>query len=91
MGLPRVWGKVGHEVGEEIERVAEGKRDGASDDASSGEGLDNVNDRLKAGAQGQRLGIHWTVAYYALLVAGAYGFWTLRWSLTESKSALTQF
>lgn len=38
-----------------------------------------------------RLGIAWTVAYYVILVAGAFGFWRELWALTESSSALIQF
>jgi prenyl protein peptidase len=37
------------------------------------------------------LAIQWTVAYYALLFAGAFGFYTALWPLTESNSALVTF
>ena len=36
----------------------------------------------------QTRGIAWTVAYYILLVAGAYGFYALLFVLTESSYAL---
>ena len=37
-----------------------------------------------------RLGVAWTVAYYALLVAGAVGFWKGLWPLTESEGKLAE-
>ena len=38
--------------------------------------------------QGGPLGIWWTVAYYAILVGGAVGWWFSLWPLTESDTAL---
>lgn len=43
------------------------------------------------GGDGEELGVEWTVAYYALLVAGAGGFWALLWAWTESANALVAF
>lgn len=40
-------------------------------------------------AERKRLGIGWTVAYYALLLAGAVSFRRALWPLTESEHALT--
>lgn len=40
---------------------------------------------------GGRLGIHWTLAYYVLLVAGMVGFYRGLWPLTESRRALAKF
>jgi prenyl protein peptidase len=78
MGLPRFWGRVGEEVGEEM-----------LDQTHSGDG--SVTDALRSGTNGQRLSITWTIAYYMVLFAGAIGFWKLRWSLTNSDLALVQF
>ncbi|CAD0093864.1 unnamed protein product, partial [Aureobasidium vineae] len=78
MGLPRFWGRVGQEVGEEMLDQAH------YDDGS-------VTDALRTGTHGQRLPITWTIAYYIILFAGAIGFWKLRWSLTHSDLALIQF
>ncbi|KAI4767322.1 CaaX prenyl proteinase Rce1, partial [Aureobasidium sp. EXF-8846] len=76
MGLPRFWGRVGQEVGEEM---LDQTHDGS------------VTDSLRSGTHGQRLPITWTFAYYMVLFAGAIGFWKLRWSLTNSHLALAQF
>ncbi|THY66628.1 CaaX prenyl proteinase Rce1 [Aureobasidium pullulans] len=78
MGLPRFWGRVGQEVGEEI-----------LDQSHSADG--NVADALQAGTDDQQLSIIWTIAYYIILFSGAIAFWKLRWSLTHSDSALTEF
>ena len=37
------------------------------------------------------LGLGWTVAYYVLLMVGAWGWWKLLWPLTASQAALTTF
>lgn len=37
------------------------------------------------------LSVVWTIAYYMLLVGGAYYWWNYLWLLTESTSALTKF
>ncbi len=39
----------------------------------------------------RRPSIGWTVAYYTLLVGGAFGFYKGLWRLTESDRALVQF
>lgn len=78
MGLPRFWGRVGQEVGEEI-----------LDQSHSADG--NVADALQAGTDDQQLSIIWTIAYYIILFSGAIAFWKLRWSLTHSDSGLTEF
>ncbi|OQN95969.1 hypothetical protein B0A48_17912 [Cryoendolithus antarcticus] len=38
-----------------------------------------------------RLGLSWTVVYYVLILAGAYGFYRLLFTLTESPNALVVF
>lgn len=48
-------------------------------------------DKDKVQVAGGRLGIHWTVAYYVLLVAGMVGFYRGLWPLTESRRALAKF
>ncbi|GAB7344100.1 hypothetical protein MBLNU457_2003t2 [Dothideomycetes sp. NU457] len=45
----------------------------------------------ESGSVEQSLGVEWTVAYYALLFGGAYGFYKLLWPLTESSYALASF
>lgn len=37
------------------------------------------------------LGMGWTVGYYVLLVGGAWGFYRLLWTLTESGNAMVTF
>ena len=76
MGLPRFWGRVGQDIGEE----------------AAGEETDaKVSGEFTAGTREQQLPVVWTLAYYVLLFAGAIGFWKLRWSLTESDLALIRF
>lgn len=59
---------------------------GAETEGAKGAVQVRVSDRA-----GSRLGPAWTVAYYALLVAGAIGFWKGLWVLTESERALVKF
>ncbi|KAF2454518.1 hypothetical protein BDY21DRAFT_399902 [Lineolata rhizophorae] len=75
MGLPRLWGRVG--AGSVV------AVDGAGPDHAKGlRGWSEV--RTDAG-------VAWSVAYYALLVGGAVGFYVLLWPLTESERALVRF
>jgi prenyl protein peptidase len=82
MGLPRFWGRVGAIeplVGPDNGQEQARKRD--EDKATA----------AKVKVADGRLGIAWTVVYYVILVAGAFGFWKELWTLTESSSALIQF
>jgi prenyl protein peptidase len=42
-------------------------------------------------AGSRNLGVGWTVAYYVLLVGGAWGFYKLLFPWTESSNALAMF
>ena len=75
-GLPRVWGR--------IESSAFIGPPGRDRPERGKEDQDQVQ------VAGGRLGIHWTVAYYVLLVAGAVGFYQALWLLTESKRPLAK-
>ena len=77
LGLPRLWGKVGENVGERME----GKEGGGAGTR------EKVDFEVAAG----RLGVEWTVAYYLVLVAGVVGFWQAFWVLTESEHRLVDF
>ncbi|KAJ5166463.1 uncharacterized protein N7482_005244 [Penicillium canariense] len=80
-GLPRFWGRV--EAGEPLGPPVRGKEDDGNGNGNGSGGGVSVG----AG----KLGVGWTVAYYALLVLGALGFaWGL-WPLTESYYALVDF
>jgi prenyl protein peptidase len=79
MGLPRFWGRVEVPVVMGPEDMIK-KEDTARSD--SGAGLEVADGRL---------GLQWTVAYYVILVLGAYGFYANLWRLTESKNALVDF
>ncbi|KAH9882833.1 hypothetical protein J1614_000199 [Plenodomus biglobosus] len=72
MGLPRFYGRVGVEAGVPIGPAGAGKRD----------------DEDRSTSVLQDRGVAWTVAYYIILVAGAYGFYSLLFPLTESKHGL---
>ncbi|KAK4550556.1 hypothetical protein LTR36_000135 [Oleoguttula mirabilis] len=99
MGVPRVYGKVGQFTDFHPQHitpdVAQGKRD---DDPSAsvkvGNSLMQDKDEAEDTAaeimpQGPKnLGIGWTVAYYALILMGSFGFYGLLWPLTESSNAL---
>lgn len=77
MGLPRFCGRVGVEAGVPIGPPGvRTKEDSDAPNVQVGDG---------------RLGISWTVAYYVLLVAGAYGFYHFLFPLTESSRALASF
>jgi prenyl protein peptidase len=73
MGLPRFYGRVGVEAGVPI---------GPPD-------VDKKDDKQKSVSVYGGKGFSWTVAYYAVLIAGAVGFYCLLFPLTESSHALS--
>lgn len=98
-GLPRFWGRVGQEFGEEAaeavpdkERdVKGGNRGNTSQGITNGNPATALQQTLSPGAPGQPLTVQWTVTYYVLLAAGALGFYVFLWPLTESDKALISF
>lgn len=77
MGFPRFWGRLRKSEVHALSPVAiRGKDD---------------TDAVQPRAKGGDLGLHWTVAYYALLLIGAYGFYAGLWPLTASSQALVKF
>lgn len=98
MGVPRFWGMLrpAHSSVEKITPdVTQCKRDDDADvKVRVGSGLMEKQDedgRNLARAQFRSFALAWTVAYYALLVVGAWGFYKLLWLLTESNNALVSF
>ncbi|KAK3114601.1 CAAX prenyl protease, partial [Teratosphaeriaceae sp. CCFEE 6253] len=101
MGIPRVWGRVGQFAAdyEDITPdVAQGKRDEGSDGAvKMGNSLMQGRDEDEAKTAQARsvgpanVGVGWTVIYYVLIFAGAFGFYKMLWPLTESRNALAVF
>jgi prenyl protein peptidase len=79
LGLPRFWGRVGVEAGVPIGPPGIRKR--------SDEDTDEQEDDFWA--DGSK-GMIWTVAYYVILTAGAYGFYRGLFPLTESSNALVK-
>ena len=75
MGLPRVWGRLGESV---AHAATQSKSPSASDMPT-----------VTAATRSYSLGLQWTVAYYSLLVAGAWGFYRCLYPLTESDYGLT--
>ena len=75
-GLPRVWGRL--ESSAFIGPTGRERPDRGKEDQD------------KVQVAGGRLSVHWTVAYYVLLVAGAVGFYKGLWPLTESRRALAK-
>ena len=90
MGFPRVSGKVG--------QFAYGQIPPATPDVAQGKAVHSANNSLtdsygRHGVEAVQvgpvnLGMQWTIAYYALLVVGAFGFYKLLWPLTASSNAL---
>ena len=78
MGLPRVWGRI-EGVETPVAMAPEGVVRGRD---TSSDGVEVANGRLS---------IQWTVAYYVLLVLGAWLFYHNLWTLTESSNALVDF
>ncbi|KIW29032.1 uncharacterized protein PV07_04881 [Cladophialophora immunda] len=77
VGLPRFWGRVRRPEYYPISPVViRGKDD---------------TDLVQASTEGKTLRLRWTVAYYLLLAAGAYGFYRGLWPLTASEAALAEF
>ncbi|KAJ4378775.1 CAAX prenyl protease [Didymella sp. IMI 355093] len=72
MGLPRFYGRVGVEAGVPI---------GPPD-------VDKKDDGVKSASPYRGKSVAWTVAYYAILVAGSVGFYYQLFPLTESSHAL---
>lgn len=102
MGLPRLYGRVGplanFHSAHVTPDVAQGKRDDSpSSQVRVGNSLMQDKDEMEGTGVGmmqhgpENLGIGWTVAYYALLVLGALGFYALLFPLTESSNALASF
>lgn len=83
MGLPRVWGRLG-----EVEMVMED----FTPDVAQGKVPPTLADSRQQPPRRYRekyhLGMGWTVVYYVLLVGGAWGFYKLLWTLTDSGNAL---
>ncbi|KIW68141.1 hypothetical protein PV04_04108 [Phialophora macrospora] len=77
VGLPRFWGRVSRREEYPLSPVA----------------IRGKDDRDVVQAQGHRgkLPLRWTVAYYVLLVTGAYLFYREFWPLTVSEAALAEF
>lgn len=105
MGVPRLWGRVGqYEVlhmplSSRNQDAAEAKKgDDAyvpSETVKVGNGImrnvDEVYESKDAVLGPKNLGVAWSVVYYALIFAGAYGFYKLLFPLTESDNALATF
>lgn len=72
MGLPRFYGRVGVEAGVPVGPPGVGKKDDEDRNPSALQGTSTM----------------WTIAYYVILVAGAHGFYSLLFPLTESSHAL---
>jgi prenyl protein peptidase len=81
MGLPRIWGQVD---------VAAPAHRSSGELGSRSRIEDNVWDSSSSRLHGPTSTMRWTIAYYVLLVVGAFAFGTELWALTESPSALTR-
>ncbi|KAK3698413.1 CAAX prenyl protease [Vermiconidia calcicola] len=104
MGLPRVWGKVGQVADYDYvpaEMKGQAKRD---DDAHipgspikvgnslmQDEDGDVTKSEESTSAGSKNLGLAWTMLYYLLLFVGAFGFYKMLFTLTDSRNALARF
>jgi prenyl protein peptidase len=86
MGLPRFWGRV-----QRKESFAPIGLNGPATKPQSEPMTDPTADWTPKYASKGQLHVLWTVMYYVLLVAGAYGFYVGLWPLTESSNALANF
>ncbi|KAF2145926.1 uncharacterized protein K452DRAFT_219422, partial [Aplosporella prunicola CBS 121167] len=89
-GLPRFWGRVRPDPDPFFVEpgVPIGPPDvdsSSNSDGSAAAAPRSRSPKLPAADWG------WSVAYYSLLVGGAFGFWCLLWPLTESERALAGF
>jgi prenyl protein peptidase len=75
MGLPRFWGRLSG-----TETVI-GPDVGQTKKSEDGAKISTST----------KLGIAWTIAYYMLLVAGAFGWYKMLWLWTESQLHLSDF
>jgi prenyl protein peptidase len=80
-GLPRFYGRVGVQAGMPIGPPSTKRDDETTEGRGAAAGTDRRSD----------LGTAWTVAYYLILVAGAYGFYSQLFPLTQGKYALVDF
>lgn len=77
VGLPRFWGKLSRrEEPPHTPILMRGKND---------------EDAVQSPGNGGDLGLQWTIAYYALLFLGVYGFYAGLWPMTLSSQALVKF
>lgn len=81
MGLPRFWGRI-------ETPVTIGPQGAGRKEDPSGQVVKDARDLQVADG---RLGLQWTVAYYVLLVLGAWLFYQNLWTLTTSAHALVDF
>lgn len=104
MGLPRFFGRVhGPDASDyEVDTDTAGAEPLMGPDTGDATGGTKRDDDASQGRTGgpsllaqnmgpQEIGLVWTLAYYVLLVVGAYGFYRYFWVLTESKNALVEF
>jgi prenyl protein peptidase len=101
MGLPRLWGRVGADAVESIvaagppriSKVIDQERDlhVLAPGTLMGEGSVNgsaSNVHTYTHTVNRPLSLKWTVAYYIVLVGGAFAFWKEFWALTRSEHGL---
>ena len=81
-GLPRFYGRVGVAAGAPISAPSASKKTNVKKEG--GETGAGVRKR-------QTSSIAWTVGYYSLLLAGAYGFYSQLFALTASSNTLADF
>jgi prenyl protein peptidase len=82
MGLPRLFGRIERRPGPVTTT-------GQALGPMEGDGKTNGN-KVNSIRHPKRLGIQWTVAYYTLLLAGAYGFSQCLWTWTDMPEALAK-
>jgi prenyl protein peptidase len=100
LGVPRLWGKVGQFADYDYIPVELKPKRADDPDTTVQVGnslMDNEDEPVIKSVEmlppdgPKSLGVAWTVVYYALVLAGMYGFYKLLFPLTESPLALASF
>ena len=103
MGVPQFWGRIGQYEPHHAHTTPDVAQDGSEGSSNGGvkvgngvmqdepESTEEKKARAMREAGSRNLGVGWTVAYYVLLVGGAWGFYKLLFPWTESSNALAMF
>jgi prenyl protein peptidase len=78
MGLPKFWGRIGA-----VEPIMRADKVNKRSDEKQGANTIAFGD--------ESLSVGWTIAYYLLLIIGAYAFYKQLWNLSDGNAPLSEF